>query len=185
VWSWNRAVYDPKDSGHLRIELRALPAGPSVTDMLASGAFLLGLTLGLAERVDALLPALPFIHACGNFMRASRQGLDAQMLWPADEAPSPRPMPVLELVPRLLPVARRGLVLAGVDAAEADAMLGIIERRVALRTTGARWQRRVLERLEARMSRPDALAAMLERYLSHAEPDRTWSGSFVCCPCSS
>ncbi|HZI13446.1 MAG TPA: glutamate--cysteine ligase [Myxococcus sp.] len=178
VWSWNRAIYDPKDSGHLRIELRSLPAGPTVVDMVANGAFLLGLTLGLAERVDALLPALPFLHACGNFLRASRQGLDAELMWPAEEAPSPRPVPVLELVPRLLPVARRGLVvLGGVDAAEADALLDVIERRVALRTSGARWQRRVLSRLEARQSREDALAAMLERYLLHAEsgaPVHTW-----------
>jgi gamma-glutamyl:cysteine ligase YbdK (ATP-grasp superfamily) len=177
VWSWNRAIYDPKDSGHLRIELRSLPAGPTVVDMVANGAFLLGLTLGLAERVDALLPALPFLHACGNFLRAAREGLDAELMWPADEAPSPRPATALELVPRLLPVARRGLLLAGVDAAEADAMLGIIEQRVAKRTTGARWQRQVLSRLEARMPRQDALAAMLERYLTHAEsgaPVHTW-----------
>ena len=177
VWRWNRAIYDPKDSGHLRVELRALPAGPTVVDMVANGVFLLGLTLALAEGVDTLLPALPFVHACGNFVRAARQGLDAEMLWPADAAPSPRPVPVVELVPRLLPVARRGLVAAGVDAAEADALLGIIERRVALRRTGARWQREVLALLEAHMPRADALAAMLERYLRHAdsgEPVHTW-----------
>ncbi|MCP3139039.1 glutamate--cysteine ligase family protein [Pyxidicoccus xibeiensis] len=177
VWSWNRAIYDPKDSGHLRIELRALPAGPTVVDMVANGAFLLGLTLALSEQVDALLPALPFVHACGNFIRAARQGLDAELLWPSGVAPSPRPVPALELVPRLLPLARRGLVSAGVDAAEADAMLGIIERRVALKRTGARWQREVLARLEANMPRQDALAAMLERYLHHAasgEPVHTW-----------
>ncbi|NMO21349.1 glutamate--cysteine ligase [Pyxidicoccus fallax] len=177
VWTWNRAIYDPKDSGHLRIELRALPAGPSVVDMVANGAFLLGLTLALAEEVDALLPALPFVHACGNFIRAARQGLDAELLWPADSAPSPRPVSAVELASRLLPVARRGLVKAGVDAAEADALLGIIERRVALGRTGARWQLQTLERLEAHMPRLDALAAMLERYLRHAdsgEPVHTW-----------
>jgi hypothetical protein len=48
VWRWNRAIYDPADGGHLRIEMRALPAGPTVTDMLANAAFLLGLTLALA-----------------------------------------------------------------------------------------------------------------------------------------
>src|SRR6266511_1797444 len=35
VWRWNRAVYDPASGGHLRIEMRALPSGPTVTDMLA------------------------------------------------------------------------------------------------------------------------------------------------------
>jgi hypothetical protein len=41
VWRWNRAVYDPADGGHLRVELRALPAGPTMIDMLASSAFLI------------------------------------------------------------------------------------------------------------------------------------------------
>jgi gamma-glutamyl:cysteine ligase YbdK (ATP-grasp superfamily) len=168
VWTWNRAIYDPKDGGHLRVELRALPAGPTVVDMVANGAFLLGLTLGLSERLDALLPAIPFHHARGNFYRAACQGLDATMLWPTEVAPSPMALPVTELVPRLLPVARRGLVTAGVDAEEADAMLAIIENRVAAQRTGARWQRQVLARLEERMSRADALSALLERYLTHA-----------------
>jgi hypothetical protein len=29
VWRWNRAIYDPAAGGHLRIEMRALPAGPA------------------------------------------------------------------------------------------------------------------------------------------------------------
>ena len=53
VWRWNRAIYDPAGGGHLRIELRALPAGPTVVDMLANAAFLLGLTLALAPDADA------------------------------------------------------------------------------------------------------------------------------------
>src|SRR5215470_4404673 len=41
VWRWNRAIYDPASGGHLRIEMRALPAGPTVIDMLANAAFLI------------------------------------------------------------------------------------------------------------------------------------------------
>jgi gamma-glutamyl:cysteine ligase YbdK (ATP-grasp superfamily) len=167
IWNWNRAIYDPKDGGHLRIEFRALPAGPTVVDMVANGAFLLGLSLGLAGEMDALLPAMPFHCARGNFIRAAKQGMDAELLWPG-RAPSPQPVPATELALRLLPVARRGLVEAGVAPDEADAMLGIIEARVAARQTGARWQRRLLARLEERMPRVDALAALLERYREHA-----------------
>jgi hypothetical protein len=177
VWSWNRAIYDPHEEGHLRIEFRALPAGPTVVDMVANGALLLGLSLGLAEQMDSLLPAMPFYCARGNFLRAARQGMDAAMLWPADTAPSPRPVPAPELVLQLLPVARQGLVSAGVDPAEADEMLGIIQARVETRRTGAGWQRQVLARLEEKMPRVDALAALLERYRKHAEtgaPVHTW-----------
>jgi hypothetical protein len=177
VWSWNRAIYDPREEGHLRIEFRALPAGPTVVDMVANGALLLGLSLGLAEQMEALLPAMPFYCARGNFLRAARQGMDAELLWPSELAPSPRPVPAPELVLQLLPVARKGLVAAGADADEADAMLSIIQARVEARRTGAGWQRQMLARLEKTMPRVDALAALLERYRQHAEsgvPVHAW-----------
>ena len=40
--------------------MRALPAGPTVTDMLANAAFLIGLTLWLAEQDQRWTYALPF-----------------------------------------------------------------------------------------------------------------------------
>ena len=59
VWRWNRAIYDPASGGHLRIEMRALPAGPTVTDMLANAAFLIGLSLLAGRAGFALdLPAV-------------------------------------------------------------------------------------------------------------------------------
>jgi gamma-glutamyl:cysteine ligase YbdK (ATP-grasp superfamily) len=169
VWTWNRAVYDPGEGGHLRLELRALPAGPTVVDMMANGALLLGLTLGLRQQVDALLPGMPFVHARGNFFRAARDGLDAVLLWPEVRAPSPRPVPVGELLERLLPVAHAGLTEAGVDGVEADALLGVVRQRLRTRRTGARWQREVLAKLEAHRPRPEALAAMLGRYAALSE----------------
>ncbi|HYO56943.1 glutamate--cysteine ligase [Archangium sp.] len=172
VWSWNRAIYDPSGGGHVRIELRALPAGPTVVDMLANGALLLGLTLGLSEDVEALLPGLPFPCARGNFLRAAKEGVDAVLLWPERYAPSPRPVPAVALVERLLPVARAGLVGAGVEAEEADALLSIVQARLRTRCTGARWQRKMLARLEAHMPRPDALGALLERYMAFAASGR-------------
>jgi gamma-glutamyl:cysteine ligase YbdK (ATP-grasp superfamily) len=172
VWSWNRAIYDPSAGGHVRIELRALPAGPTVVDMLANGALLLGLTLGLSEQVESLLPGLPFMCARGNFLRAAKEGLDAMLLWPERYAPSPRPVSAVELVQRLLPVARDGLVKAGVESEDADAMLSVVEARLRARTTGARWQRKMLARLEAQLPRLDALGALLERYMAHAASGR-------------
>jgi gamma-glutamyl:cysteine ligase YbdK (ATP-grasp superfamily) len=172
VWSWNRAIYDPSAGGHVRIELRALPAGPTVVDMLANGALLLGLTLGLSEQMESLLPGLPFTCARGNFLRAAKEGLDAKLLWPERHAPSPRLVPAVELVERLLPVAHQGLVGAGVDSEEATSLLSLIQARLRARVTGARWQRKMLARLEEHMPRPDALGALLERYMAHAASGR-------------
>jgi gamma-glutamyl:cysteine ligase YbdK (ATP-grasp superfamily) len=168
VWYWNRAVYDPTDGGHLRIELRALPSGPTVTDMLANAAFLLGLTLDLADDVGALLPAFPFECAERNLQRAARDGLDAELLWPRDTASAPEPVAARALLPSLIERARRGLIAAGVDAAEVKGRLDVFAARVDSGRTGAEWQRRALA---------DGVHAMVQRYLAHASteaPVHTW-----------
>ena len=67
VWRWNRAVYDPASGGHLRIEMRALPAGPTVIDMLANAAFLIGLSLWLARQDERWTYVLSFERAEHNF----------------------------------------------------------------------------------------------------------------------
>jgi gamma-glutamyl:cysteine ligase YbdK (ATP-grasp superfamily) len=177
VWRWNRAIFDPADGGHLRIELRALPAGPSVIDMQANLAFLTGLTLGLRAEADWMTAALPFRHAERNFYRAAQHGLDAMLLWPSRRPPSPQPVRARTLIHRLLPVARRGLAEAGVASEEAEPLLALIAARVDVGQTGARWQRAALEQLEADRPREAALEAMLERYLEHAAsgaPAHTW-----------
>ena len=84
VWRWNRAIYDPTAGGHLRIEMRALPAGPTVTDMLANAAFLIGLTLWLAGRDERWTYAVPFERAEHGFYRAAQHGLAAELSWPAE-----------------------------------------------------------------------------------------------------
>jgi len=172
VWRWNRAIYDPADGGHLRIELRALPAGPTLADMLANAAFLLGLTLALRADAEWMLPAFPFEYAHRNFYRAAQQGLDATLLWPVREAPSPQPVRAGELIARLLPKAHAGLVAAGVEDAEAARWLAIVGARAASGRTGARWQRRALARLERGCSRDEALAALLARYRAEAARGR-------------
>lgn len=81
VWSWNRAIYDPADNGHLRIEMRALPAGPTTRDMTANAALLIGLAEALRPTINQLLPALPYRYAEYNFYRAAKFGLQARLIW--------------------------------------------------------------------------------------------------------
>jgi hypothetical protein len=169
VWSWNRPVYDPEWGGHLRVELRALPSGPTVADMVANGAFLLGLTLALSQEVEALLPGMPFRYASANFYRAARLGLEAFLQWPSRTPLSPRQLPARTLLPALLEQARGGLLAAGVPQAELEGPFALLAERLATGQTGARWQLACLARLERGLPREEALAAMLERYLAHAE----------------
>jgi hypothetical protein len=175
VWRWNRAIYDSGFGGHVRIEMRPLPAGPTVVDMLANAAFLLGLTLALAPGAEDWTKQLMFVRAHANFYDAARLGLEAELEWPT--AGGSERVGAAELVARLLPEARRGLVDAGVDAGEADRLLGVLGDRVASGQTGAVWQRRTLAALEGGLGREQALTELLERYLelqATGDPVHTW-----------
>jgi hypothetical protein len=177
VWRWNRAIYDPASGGHLRIEMRALPAGPTVIDMLANAAFLIGLSLWLAGQDQQWTYALPFERADHGFYRAAQHGLSARLTWPAGHRDQIRTLTAAKLVPELVPAARQGLLQAGVAAAEADGLLGVISARAATGQTGAAWQRAALAAAERRHNRERALAIMLDRYLQYAHtglPVHTW-----------
>jgi hypothetical protein len=174
VWRWNRAVYDPGHGGHLRIEMRALPSGPSVVDMLANAAFMVGVALELATR-SAPSGRLSFEAAHGSCYRAARRGLGAELLWPSGRGPVT--IGARELVLSLLPIAERGLLHNGVETSEVARLLDIIRARTESGQTGATWQRNRLAKLEATSHRRAALARMLEEYLDHSEagaPVHTW-----------
>jgi hypothetical protein len=171
VWGWNRALYDPAEGGHLRIEMRGLPAGPTRPDMLASAAFLVGLAFGLAPDAKRWTREVPFALAEHNFYRAAQSGLDAELAWPTAAGP-PAPLPARELVARLLPLARTGLARVGVDPQESEPLLELVSARVASGRTGSAWQRAALDRLEPRLGRERGISRMLQRYLEHAETQR-------------
>jgi gamma-glutamyl:cysteine ligase YbdK (ATP-grasp superfamily) len=177
VWRWNRAIYDPAQGGHLRIEMRALPAGPTVIDMLANAAFLIGLSLWLAGQDEQWTYAVPFERADNNFYRAAQHGLSAQLTWPGGRRDQVRTVAAGRLAAELVPAARQGLVQAGVAADEADGLLEVICARVATGQTGAAWQRAALAAAAQRHDRGRALADMLDRYLRHSAtglPVHTW-----------
>jgi hypothetical protein len=177
VWRWNRAIYDTGDGGHLRVELRALPAGPTIVDMLANAAFLLGCTLALAPGMAAWTKAMPFSQAHGNFFRAARKGLDAELQWLVGEERTPATVSAADLCRRLLPEAADALRKAGVDRGEVARLLGVIEARITTGQTGTTWQRREVAALEPSIGREAALTRMLERYLelaSTGEPVHAW-----------
>jgi hypothetical protein len=180
VWRWNRAIYDPESGGHLRIEMRALPAGPTVIDMLANAAFLIGLSLWLAEQDQRWTYAVPFERADHGLYRAAQQGLSAQLSWPAGHRDQMRTLAATKLVPELVPAARQGLLQAGVTPAEADTLLAVISARAASGQTGAVWQRATLAAARRHHDAERALAVMLDRYLQCAEtglPVHTWPAS--------
>jgi hypothetical protein len=170
VWRWNRAIYDPAEGGHLRVELRALPSGPSVPDMLANDAFHLGLALALAPDAEAWCAGASFETVHASFYAAARDGLAAALPWPHEPGAPVESRPAPALIETLLPLAQRGLDEAGVARADSEPLLATLERRARSGRTGAAWQRHALSTAEgAGRSRREALAWMLERYLAAGE----------------
>jgi hypothetical protein len=164
IWNWNRPVYDPADGGHLRIELRSLPSGPTPVDMMANAAFHVGMTVGMSHRVEALLPAFPFRYADYNFYRAAQSSLDAELLWPTLKETSPLEIGANELCRAMLPVADEGLAEIGVDKFERDRLLDIVRDRLDTGINPARWQRKTLIAM-GDIPRDIAMRGLVEAYL--------------------
>ncbi len=169
IWPWNRAVYSGKDNGHIRIEFRAIPAGPTSEDMCANAAFAIGLATGLRDDVETLMSVIPFRFAEHNFYRAAQSGIDANILWQDDEGHHLSEKPILEVVKEMLPIASKGLTMLGVDEQESKHFLGIIEDRVQQKMTGARWQKETLRHFEKKLSKQRACREMVKLYVDNTE----------------
>ncbi|MET8408293.1 glutamate--cysteine ligase [Streptomyces sp. NPDC005195] len=181
VYRWNRPVYGIADGvPHLRVENRVLPAGPSVTDVVANAAFYYGLVRALAEEARPVWTRLPFASAAANFDAACRHGIDARLEWPRrGRYGGVAEVDAVSLVrDELLPLAAVGLDAWGVEPVDRDFYLGVIEDRCRLRVNGATWQAATFHQaLETGLSRDAALAATTRRYgeLMHlGEPVHTW-----------
>jgi gamma-glutamyl:cysteine ligase YbdK (ATP-grasp superfamily) len=175
VYRWNRPIYDVVGGiPHLRVENRVLPAGPTIADVLANAAFYYGAVRVLARQERPVWTRMSFAACAENFARAARDGIDARFYWPgfgevcADEL----------VLRHLLPLAHQGLEEWGVAPEVRERYLGIVEARCVAGVTGATWQTRAVERLEARgADRRTALRRMLGLYAGHMDgnaPVHTW-----------
>jgi gamma-glutamyl:cysteine ligase YbdK (ATP-grasp superfamily) len=177
IYRWNRPVYDVfRGKPHIRVENRVLPAGPTVVDVLANGAFYYGLVRTLAAQDRPVWSQMSFRAAEDNFSEGARHGIGAQLYWPGLGT-----VPATELVLRhLLPLAHLGLDSWGVDGAIRDRLLGVIERRCTTQQNGAEWQARTFHAIDDEMQpldRRDSLREMLRRYVEHMhsnEPVHSW-----------
>jgi len=177
IYRWNRPVYAVVDGKpHLRVENRVLPAGPTVVDIMANAAFFFGLVRVLAQQDRPVWTQMSFNAAEENFHSAARYGIEAPLYWPGLGT-----LPATELVlRRLLPWAAEGLDRWGVDPAERDRLLGIVEGRCLAGRNGAMWQVETYHRIasDRHTERAEALRAMLRDYRDHMHtnvPAHQWS----------
>jgi hypothetical protein len=176
IYRWNRPIYDVvRDQPHLRVENRVLPAGPTVIDIMANAAFYYGLIRVIADDERPVWSQMSFSAAEENFHAGARGGIDAKLYWPGLGE-----VPAAELVlRRLLPLAHEGLERWGLATADADRLLGIIERRCVTLRNGAAWQSQVFHRLydDKSLDRGEALLEMTRRYREYMhsnQPVHEW-----------
>ncbi|MBB5938514.1 glutamate-cysteine ligase family protein [Streptomyces zagrosensis] len=181
IYRWNRPVYAVSGGvPHLRVENRVLPAGPTVTDVIANTALYYGLVRALAEQPRPVWTRLPFEVATDNFDVACRDGIEASLRWPRPgrSGALARVSAVQLVQEELLPLAAAGLDAWGVEPADRDRYLGVIAERCCRRVNGASWQAATYHRAMATgLARDEALAAMTRRYcalMRTGEPVHAW-----------
>ena len=174
VWRWNRPCYGVLDGRpHLRIEVRALPAGPTVLDEIANAAFQFGLLVALDQEYGPVDKKFRFEDAKYNFLAAARHGLGSQFLWLDGER---QPANTL-ILKELLPLARTGLKGVGIVSEDIGRYLGTIEDRVRKDQTGSQWALRALTALRCEGKRDAQHRYLAEAMLSNqktGKPVHTW-----------
>jgi CBS domain-containing protein len=170
IYRWNRACYGISANGrpHLRIELRALPSGPSIIDEVANAAFWLGLMRELSETIEDLPSRMDFDHAQANFYNAARDGLAARFNWLDGEEVIAQPF----ILDRLLPIAEAGLARSKVDPDDAKKYLGVVEKRVRTLHTGTRWALRSLSDMKPSGLPGEHLTALVAATIARQETSR-------------
>ncbi len=172
IYRWNRPCYGVGNGKpHLRIENRYIPSGPSVADEMATFAFWVGVMVGRPAQCNDMSNCMDFRDAKENFFKAARGGKASMLIW------GDRDMSVTEVVTReLIPIAETGLQKVGIDQADIERYLHIIERR-AHKNTGAHWQVKNYRQLRAGMKQDDALRVLTrkihENQMSN-QPVHTW-----------
>lgn len=175
VYRWNRPCYgiSPNGKPHLRIENRVIGAGPTVTDEMANTAFWLGLMEGMYDEYGDIREQMEFVDARDNFFKAARTGIDSKFTWVGNNKINARDL----LRGELLPLARHGLELRGIDASDISHYLDIIEERGKHHMNGARWTLKTFTKFAKETTRDEALttvtAAMLKNQNS-SQPIHEW-----------
>jgi CBS domain-containing protein len=174
VWPWNRACYGVNNGvAHLRIENRALPAGPTTIDEIANAAFFVGLMLSLPGEYGDISKRMSFDDAKANLFAAARHGLNAQFNWIDGKSNSASSL----ILDHLLSFARQGLESAGVDTSDIDNYLGVIDERVHGGRTGAQWMLKSLVATEGpgtKDMRYRALTSTMLQRQKGGKPVHTW-----------
>ena len=167
IYRWNRPCYGVGGGrAHVRIENRYIPSGPTILDEMANFAFWVGLMVGRPREFDDLPACMDFRDAKANFIKAARTGKESVMSW-RGELVSVRDL----VLKTLLPIARSGLDKSGVDSADAERLLTVIEHRAA-GITGSQWSVGSYRALRKNARQDDALLALTKCMYRNQQSNR-------------
>lgn len=179
IYRWARPCYGILgNKPHLRIENRILPAGPTILDEVANAAFWFGLMAGASRQYGDVTRELEFDVAQENFLAAARLGLRAQFTWPGRDNVGARDL----IREELLPLAREGLRVKGIDGADIDRYLGVVAERVEANRTGSQWQLDSLAAMKDQGFRAERLAAITAGMVARQRegaPGHTWTPAAI------
>ena len=141
---------------------------------MANAAFFLGLMTELPEEFGDITERMSFDDAKNSFYNVARYGLNGQIRGLDGKSRRVGRLIIEELLPR----ARHGLDRAGVDEADAERLLDIIEHRVKAEKTGACWMIDSLGAMDKR-AKPNVrmrtlTAAMRAHQEKSGEPMHLW-----------
>ena len=139
IWRWNRPLLGFSENGeaHIRIEHRAIAAGPTIIDMMANAAFFYGLQQFWAQRLKQGYALPSFKATKNNFYIAATNDLQSAIEWHGKSVNLKS-----LLYEELLTQAESGLNDLNICSEDINKYLNIIQQRIANEQTGASWQRK-------------------------------------------
>lgn len=179
IWRWNRVCYGLSNGiPGLRIEARFLPSGPSVLDEVANAAFFLGLLIALPAEFGDIRKYMSFDDARNNFYNVARYGLNTQIHGLDGRNRRANRLILEELLPR----AKSGLLEVGIDQADADRFIEVIQQRIEKGKTGAQWMLDSLETMDPRAKpnvRMRTLTAAMKTNQEEGLPVHQWESAKI------
>lgn len=168
IWRWNRPLlgFNERGQPHIRIEHRAIPAGPTFIDMIANVAFYYGLQNYWAHMLKNGYALPEFNITESNFYTAAKHSFDHTINWFGKHIKS------VELFQNiLLPQAEEGLSMMSISLSDIRKYLTIIAERTENRQTGASWQRKYVATHKCDMVE---LTRIYHQFQESGAPVHTW-----------